>query len=246
MIKIVEGRLIRSEGTPRVPAVVERNIKGAVMKNKNNMLTALDLFCGTKSITKAFRKNGIHTLSLDFDKRFNPDIYVDILNFDYKLFKKFNVIWASPPCTCFSIAGISHHWKRDKGLKPTSESAKISLNILKKTIEIIEYFNPKYWFIENPVGLMRKMDCMDWKPHQTITYCQYGDNRMKPTDIWGIFPKDFSIRRCKNGDTCHVSAPRGSRTGTQGLKNAIERSRIPDGFCELLAEKIKKEGFIYD
>jgi hypothetical protein len=37
---------------------------------------------------------------------------------------------------------------------------------------------------------------------------------------------------CKNGDSCHVSAPRGSTTGTQGLKGAYERSKVPNDLCE--------------
>lgn len=56
----------------------------------------------------------------------------------------------------------------------------------------------------------------------TISYCQYGDNRMKPTDIWTNDLKWIPKPPCKNGDKCHISAPRGSITGTQGLKNSIE------------------------
>ena len=65
----------------------------------------------------------------------------------------------------------------------------------------------------------------------TVTYCQYGDERMKPTDIWTN--NDLWIPRpmCKNGDSCHVAAPRGSKTGTQGRKGAFERSRIPEDLC---------------
>ena len=55
-------------------------------------------------------------------------------------------------------------------------------------------------------------------PRYTVTYCQYGDNRMKPTDIWTNHPCPKFKPPCKNGDPCHVSAPRGSQTGTQGLK----------------------------
>ena len=70
----------------------------------------------------------------------------------------------------------------------------------------------------------------DYKRH-TITYCQYGDNRMKPTDIWTNSNTWIPKPACKNGNNCHVSAPRGSRTGTQGLKGAYERSKIPEKLC---------------
>ena len=85
---------------------------------------------------------------------------------------------------------------------------------------------PKYYFIENPRGLMRKMGAVEYLNRHTVTYCQYGDKRMKPTDIWTNLdwtPKEM----CKNGQPCHEAAPRGSRTGTQGLKNNYERSKIP-------------------
>ena len=46
----------------------------------------------------------------------------------------------------------------------------------------------------------------------TVTYCQYGDKRMKPTDIWTNYPNPQFKKPCKNGDKCHTPAPRGSKT----------------------------------
>ena len=59
---------------------------------------------------------------------------------------------------------------------------------------------------------------------------------MKPTDIWGNHPKVGTRPGCKNGDTCHVAAPRGAKTGTQGLKGAKARAVIPQKFCEYIVE----------
>ena len=61
----------------------------------------------------------------------------------------------------------------------------------------------------------------------TVTYCQYGDTRMKPTDIWTNAEWWEPKPPCKNGMPCHVAAPRGSVTGTQGIKGAKGRSVIP-------------------
>jgi hypothetical protein len=55
---------------------------------------------------------------------------------------------------------------------------------------------------------------------------------MKPTDIWTNHSNPKFKPMCKNGDKCHEAAPRGSKTGTQGLKNAIERGVIPEKLCE--------------
>jgi hypothetical protein len=55
---------------------------------------------------------------------------------------------------------------------------------------------------------------------------------MKPTDIWTNHPNPQFKPPCKNGDTCHEAAPRGSRTGTQALKNAKDKGVIPKELCK--------------
>lgn len=80
------------------------------------------------------------------------------------------------------------------------------------------------------------MDFMNGLPMYTITYCQYGDTRMKPTDIWTNHPDPQFKPPCKNGDPCHTPAPRGARTGTQSLKNSIEKARIPEQFCDHIVD----------
>ena len=71
-----------------------------------------------------------------------------------------------------------------------------------------------------------------------------GDMRMKPTDIFTNHPAPRFKPPCHNGDPCHVAAPRGARTGTQGLKNHVERSRIPDGLCNHIVQ-ICEDGMNY-
>jgi len=76
------------------------------------------------------------------------------------------------------------------------------------------------------------MAFMDGLTRHTVTYCQYGDTRMKPTDIWTNHPTWVPKPMCKNGAPCHIAAPRGSKTGTQGLKNAKYRSIVPEELIE--------------
>lgn len=185
----------------------------------------LELFAGTRSIGKAFEKRGHEVYSVDWNKDFeNINLYADIskLTADEIIdkFGKPDVIWASPDCTSYSIAAISHHRKReeDGNLAPVSEYAKFCDETNKHLLDLIKELNPKYWFIENPRGGLRKMRFMQELPRYTVTYCQYGDKRMKPTDIWSNHSNPKFKPMCKNGDACHEPAPRGSKTGTQGLK----------------------------
>lgn len=86
------------------------------------------------------------------------------------------------------------------------------------------------------------MRFMQGLPRYTVTYCQYGDTRMKPTDIWTNHPNPQFKPPCHNGDTCHVAAPRGARTGTQGLKGARERAIIPKLLCEHIVDICELNG----
>ena len=197
----------------------------------------LELFCGTKSVSKVFKAAGWDVLTLDFDPQFSPDICGDILDFNTK--ENFDVVWASPPCTCFSVASIGSSWCGN--YHPKKVQTALGMAYVLKTIEIIKKVKPKYWFIENPRGVMRKMGFMEGLSRKTVTYCQYGDKRMKPTDIWTNCDTWHPRPICKNGDSCHVSAPRGAKTGTQGIKGARDRSIIPEQLCVEIFNAVVKE-----
>lgn len=198
----------------------------------------LELFAGSRSVSKTAEELGYKTYSSDIEQFGDIDYITNILKFDYTEVPFIpDVVWASPPCTGFSVASIGCHWTGGKGAyKPNTDVARLGIRLVKKTIQIIEYYkrlNPNLiWYIENPRGILRKMDFMSGiGMRNTVTYCQYGDKRMKPTDIWTNNRHWIPKKMCKNGDSCHISAPRGSKTGTQGLKGAYERSIIPQKLC---------------
>lgn len=218
-------------------------------------MKVLELFAGTRSIGKAFEERGHEVFSVEWNKDFeNIDLYKDIGELTaqevLEKFGKPDVIWMSPDCTSFSVAGISHHRRKNSetgNLDPISDYAKFCDKVDIHCLELIKELNPTYYFIENPRGGMRKMSWMKDYPRYTVTYCQYSMNeplekrRMKPTDIWTNHPNPKFKPVCKNGDSCHVSAPRGARTGTQGLKGSIERSKIPEELCKHIVD-ICEEG----
>jgi hypothetical protein len=223
----------------------------------------LELFAGTRSVGKAFEAAGHDVFSVDWDKRFeNINLCADILTITASdivdMFGLPDVVWASFDCTTFSIAAISRHrWKDPETghLHPKSDYAKFCDKVDQHTLQIVDDLNrmrleqglPELiYFYENPVGGLRREWWMQDKPRYTVTYCQYEldrpatQRRKKPTDIWTNLPNPQFRPVCKNGDPCHAPAPRGSRTGTQGLKNSKERSVIPRMLCEHIVYMCEK------
>ena len=210
-------------------------------------MRVLELFAGTRSIGKAFEKHGHKVYSIEWNKDFdNIDWYEDIGKITAQdIIDRFghpDVIWASPDCTSYSLAAISHHRVKNKetgNLDPITDYAKFCDKVNSHVIDLIHELSPKYFFIENPRGGLCNMTFMQGIPKYLVTYCQYGDTRMKPTHIFTNYP-DPQFKHCKNGDPCHEKAPRGSRTGTQGIKGSVDRSRIPDKLCEYIVELCEK------
>ena len=207
-------------------------------------MKVLELFAGSRSFSKVAEYYGCKVYTTDHKPFEKIDQVCDIFDFNFEQCVKSlggwpDIIWASPPCTYFSVGSIGHHWHKDH--TPKTKNAKHGIKIVEATARLIDYMrtfnlNLKY-IIENPRGKLRKLNLLNPYKMKTVTYCQYGDTRMKPTDIWtnvDWLPKSM----CKNGDTCHESAPRGSQTGTQGLKNAYEKSKVPEELCKEILESI--------
>lgn len=209
----------------------------------------IELFAGSRSVGKVAEQMGWDVWSTDIEPFPGIDHVADFMDVESAdmppLYRRHVVVWASPPCTSFSIASVSHHWEKrpDGGLYPKSDGARLGRALSQRTMAMCQRLADMHdvtWFVENPRGMMRKMHWMQWATRHTVTYCQYGDRRMKPTDIWTNCKAWQPRPMCKNGSPCHESAPRGSKTGTQGLKNNFERSKIPPALCrEVLAATLK-------
>ena len=149
----------------------------------------LELFSGTGSVGKVARDKGYSVISLDLK---DADINSDILEWNYKDYEVgyFDFIWASPPCTEYSIA-------KTTGIRKIDEANKIVL----KTIEIIEYLKPKYFVIENPqTGLLKKQPFMNEYKYNDVDYCKYGMPYRKRTRLWNNLenfkPKELCKKDC--------------------------------------------------
>ena len=157
-------------------------------------MKVLELFAGTRSIGKAFERKGHEVYSIEWDKNFeNINRYEDIDKITaqdiLERFRHPDVIQASSDCTSYYLAAISHHRKNNLetgNLDPISNYAKFCDAVNSHVIDLIRALSPTYYFIENPRGALCNMNFMQGIPKYLVTYCQYGDTRMKPTHILRI------------------------------------------------------------
>lgn len=212
----------------------------------------LDLFSGTGGFSAAFEKSrdwevfGVDLNPDDLDE-IKPDMEADILDLSVSdlpnEYQNPDVVLASPPCKAFSMAAAHHHMSKD--VEPKTDFGRTSIALIRRTIELAEELDPDYWFLENPMcGTRRVMRQKEWglgEPTGTVTWCQYGANRMKKTDLWGEHPDSLVYRACKNGEDCHASAPRGSKTGTQGIDSSVKRAAIPFGLSLAILEAVDRD-----
>lgn len=189
-------------------------------------MKVLDLFAGLRGWSNPWKERGHEVITLDLDPQFESDLVMDIIEFanDPRLYLpdgwQPDVILASPPCESFSVMTIGRNWTMDH--QPKTDKARASLQWVWSTLAVIEELRPTFWVMENPRAKLRKLRPNDvilerGGRRETVTYCQYGEPFMKPTDLWGGFPPSWTPRpACKPKAPCHVSAARGSRTGIQG------------------------------
>tara|TARA_R110000824_G_C15100270_1_gene666192 strand:+ start:26 stop:667 length:642 start_codon:yes stop_codon:yes gene_type:complete len=169
----------------------------------------LELFSGTQSVGKVGEELGYDVISVDINDyggKYIPTHKIDILDFDYKQYDEFDVIWCSPPCCFYSqlqvcwlgqykiINGVKTLWTKDLWNASMIKSDKL----VKKCLEIIKYFKPKLWFIENPNGSkLKTREFMTSLPYYVVDYCRYSDfGYKKPTRVW-TNKKDFKTLRCE-------------------------------------------------
>jgi hypothetical protein len=195
-------------------------------------MLVFDFSVGAGTTTQIFRDFGDTVIEVPLTAKHDSDEnkkFKDLTSGE--LIEKYgrpDFIWSSPPCVAFSVASLHHHWIGGINVyEPGTPTARDSVDLVNHLRLLIDELNPVYGFIiENPRGVLRKLKVFADYERQTVTYCQYGDFRMKPTDLWGSIPGWSPRSVCRNGDSCHEAAPRGSRSGTVGLHKS-NRATIP-------------------
>ena len=215
----------------------------------------LELFCGTKSVGNVFEKNGYEVISLDYNAKFNATHTEDILTWDYKQYQSnyFDVIWASPDCTTWSLAsGGKYRLKTEIYGRNNQHQDKATLgnNMIIRLIEILKYFNCKVWYIENPRALLRHFppfkDFIEETNGNRVTvyYGNYDDwGFAKPTDIWSniplwnnettpVFDESYYVTRLRPFDG------RIKKYYKKFETSAEERSKIPPSLIDRLLKNM--------
>jgi len=170
-------------------------------------MKVLELFSGTGSVGKCCKELGWEVVSVDL--LLPADHQIDIMDFDYKQYDKneFDIVWASPPCTNYSKLQDSWIGRMRKGEIYTKEIQEKEMNeddkLVLKTLEIIKYFNPHYWFIENPASSkMKDRPFMKNLPFYIVDYCMYSDwGYRKRTRIW-TNKKEWNNKICDGKGSC--------------------------------------------
>ena len=220
-------------------------------------MKVLELFSGTHSIGKVVSKREYDVISLDRDlsgscpwSDYESKIHIkeDIMTWDYTIYQRgeFDIITASPVCLWWST--LRHCWigRKAPSIHPTEtitmkhledDIEKFGRPMVDKVLEIIEYFQPKFWWIENPqTGKMK--DYLSDKSFYDVDYCKYSDwGYKKRTRIWTNI-KGFTPQLC-NKDCQNIvngKHKNSSRNNNWDGKGTLERYRIPEKLIEELID----------
>lgn len=219
----------------------------------------LDLFSGTHSLERTNRKYNKKWTIVSVDLK-DSDFNVDILKWDYAAdFRpnQFDVVWASPPCRYFSALRRSNIGKKGFSMERIlREREEKGLPVLYKTLEIIDYLKPSWYFIENPdSGAMKNY--ISNRIYYTVDYCQYSNwGYRKRTRIWtnliNFTPKLCVKSFCKNvilntktNKKIHRLRTDGGGKGQKGTTR-LERYRVPELLIKELMEACEYELIVED
>lgn len=94
---------------------------------------------------------------------------------------------------CWEPHAVLQHEPR---IEPKNDDARFYARMVEHTLDLIRGLAPKYWVMENPSGMMKRLPVLAEDPRierREISYCRYGMTYMKPTTLWGGFPPSLNL-----------------------------------------------------
>lgn len=192
--------------------------------------TILSLFDYTGNWSKPYRDNGYKVIQIDIK------LGTDILTFNYQAIPEVYGILCAVPCTDFAVSGA--RWFAEKDRDGRTQK---SIELVKKSLEIINYFNPHFWALENPVGRIHKLIPQLGKPLLIFNPCDYGDAYTKKTCLWGKFniPIENPVQPVYHYSAGKKSSHLWKKLGGKSEKTKELRSQTPMGFARAFYEANK-------
>jgi hypothetical protein len=206
------------------------------MTSERPVLRVLDLCCGTGSVRQAVerifgRTHRIVYVGVDVERRFEPTVVADVRSWDHAsqlptLFGRgrIDIVWASPPCTHYSVAQTSVPYDK--------RNFRLADSIVRACLRIVALTRPRMWFMENPgTGYLKTRPVVAGIEHlrRRCTYCMYGFPYRKITDIWTNV--DVELKQCVKGSLCRYARrgclhPATAQSGTGRMLNSGSRASV--------------------
>lgn len=201
--------------------------------------TCVDLFSGSGGFSAAFAdSDNWDVFRVDNRPETDADLIADMMDVTPADLPSGDVFLVGHPCTYFSTAGNHEHWNHELK-EPITDDSRRHVAMVYHSIGLVKAHAPEFWFLENPRARLR------WilgQPEGTVTYCQYGTEYQKPTDLWGNHPITMEYRSCKKGRECHVSNTDddGSQATASMPTGYDERAAVPYGLSESIRIECEK------
>jgi len=207
----------------------------------------IELFAGSARMAQTFREAGFETFTVDIeelsrDPERQIDLIADVLSLKADDLPPYpTVVWASPPCTAYSYARNKDAAFGPGGV-PLTDEAHEANRLVQHTLDLIGQLDPNYWFLENPAAHLARQPFMKFYMKRRVSYCQYGEDTQKPTDIWGKHPIHWIPKaHCPHvNHSDQITTPHG-----QPFANIIpkkDRALLPQMFCEEIVKAVIDSG----
>jgi site-specific DNA-cytosine methylase len=189
------------------------------------MPVSIELFSGSGIVSNQLKKAGYFTMTIDINENFHPSLCIDILDLKREMLPSLvDFIWASPVCTSFSRAADQSHWQkitisyRVYQYVPLTPEASLSLAMVQKVIQILNWYPNAKFVIENPIGRIQHTAALKNLGHYryAVNYADFGFKYSKETYLFTNFLLPFSSLKV------HSDYP-----GMRSVRSAYERSKVP-------------------